>query len=163
MDNELWHGRLSINLQTLHLDVAKHAVFYAEIASLGAELKVEAYRLKANLEIVRAEASAEIRANPSRFGLEKTTEAAIQAALTTHADVIDALNEYQEAQREYDGVSAIVTAFEHRRSMLNNEVQLHAADYWGTTQCVAIGDTEAIKEELVKEIIKRRTGGKDER
>lgn len=156
MDNELWHDRLGINLQNLHLDVAEHAVFYAEIASEGAELKAEVHRLKATLEIVRAEASAEIRVNPAEFGLDKITEAAVQAALNTHAAVIDAQDEYLSAQREYDEVSAVVTAFEHRRSMLNNEVQLHAADYWGTTQCAAIGDTDALREERVKEIIERR-------
>ena len=155
MDTDLWHDRLAINLQNLHLDVAEHAVFYAEIASEGAELKAVAARWKINLDIARAEASAEIRANPAQFGLEKTTEAAIQAALTTHADVLKAQDAYLDAQSEYDEVSAIVTAFEHRRSMLNNEVQLHGADYWGTTQCASV-DPNELREEQIEKIIERR-------
>ena len=151
-----WHDRLAINLQNLHQDVANHAVLYAEIAGTGAELKASAHQAKSQLDLAKAEMSAAIRAQPEKYGVPKVTEASIQAALVVNDRVREAEQEYLDAQCEYESVSVIVTAFEHRRSMLNNEVQLHAADYWGTTQSVPVGSNDDLRDERVKEIIKRR-------
>lgn len=152
---KLWRERLQINLQNLHRDVAEHAAFYAEIAELGARLKSDLHAAKNASDLEQAHVNSEVRLDPEKFGLEKVTESAIQTAVTLDARVRKVKKDVLRAQRDYDMVQVVVTAFEHRRSMLNNEVQLHTSNYWGESQSASVGspeDRDSLRQARKKEI-----------
>jgi len=137
-----WKERLKINIYDLHNDVASQPSYYADVAEVAAELKSDIQLAKGNLDLVKAEVSSDVRANPDKYGLEKTTEGAILIAVTLDERVRAAEDTYAEATRKHDLMQVLVTAFEHRRSMINNEVQLYTNNYWGELQNTTPGGSE---------------------
>lgn len=159
VDSKVWRERLAIHLQNLHGDVATHAAYYAEIAELGAELKAQMHQARAQYDLMKAEVDADIRLDPEKFGLPKVTEAALQAAVIADKRVRTAHKDVLRTQRDSDMVQVLVTAFEHRRSMLNNEVQLYIANYWEQAQAASVGEKEdraALRKERQDAIVRRR-------
>ena len=158
-DSRTWHNRLAINLQNLHRDIAEHPAYYAEIAEIGAEAKAAMHAAKANKDVIDAEVASEIRSNPEKFGLTKVTEASIKEALTMDSRVRSAQSMFLGAQENSEMIAVLVNAFEHRRSMLNNEVQLYIANYWTeNTPVVSSDDKQALREERIDAVRAKRSG-----
>ncbi len=159
IDSELWRERLEINLHDLHTDVARQPAYYAEIAELGAELKANVQQAKLSRDLVKAKVDTQIRSSPATFGLEKVTEGAIQSVLTDSSKMVKAERALLVCQKEHDLVQVLVTAFEHRRSMLNNEVQLYMANYWDERNAMSTVPKEGrerLRKDRTEEIVERR-------
>lgn len=137
-----WKERLGINIYDLHNDVATQPSYYADVAEVAANLKADVQSAKSNLELVKAEVGANVRVSPENYAIVKVTEGAIQIAVTLHERVKEAEAEYAEACYNHDLIQVLVTAFEHRRSMINNEVQLYTNNYWGELQNTTPGGSE---------------------
>jgi hypothetical protein len=148
--------RLEINLHKLHEEAAMQAVYYGEAAQKAADLKGEVHRAKLKLDTVRAEVDAEVRTNPEGFGLSKVTESAISGAVTLDSRVQDAEREHLEAQRANDNAQVMVNALEHRRSMINNEVQLYVSQYWVETNQAEVNTGPVAVEARKRDIDKIR-------
>ena len=160
-----WKERLAINIYDLHNDVATQPSYYADVAEVAAELKAEVQAAKSNLELVKAEINSDVRANPGQYNLDKVTEGAIQTAVTLSGRVKEADAVYALACRQHDMIQVLVTAFEHRRSMINNEVQLYINNYWGELQSTSPGSPEgkrALQQERVVGIKAKRAAKKEE-
>ena len=56
------------------------------------------------------------------------------AAVTADPRVQQAERATIQAQQDADRAAALFNAFEHRRSMLNNEVTLWTSNYWGDVE-----------------------------
>ncbi len=79
--------------------------------------------------------------------------------MTLDERVRTAEDAFAEATRKHDLMQVLVTAFEHRRSMINNEVQLYTNQYWGETQSTAPGGSEgkaALRSEKMRDIRAKR-------
>jgi len=85
---------------------------------------------KQNLDVAKAEADKEIRTNPTKFGLEKTTDAVVTNAILIHPDYKEAYTTYLEAKFEVDIAQSAVNAFEQRKAALENLVRLHGQQYF---------------------------------
>ena len=154
-----WKKRLAINIHDLHNDVATQPSYYADVAEVAAELKAEVQLAKSNLELAKAEINSDARKNPGKHGLDKVTEGAIQTAVTLDEHVIEAQEAYALACHQHNMMEVLVTAFEHRRSMINNEVQLYSNNYWGEMQATAPGSQDGkavMREERMKNIQRKR-------
>lgn len=87
-------------------------------------------RAKAALDVVDAELSLEIRKSPEKHGLEKATEASIQAALEVHSSHRKAVNDLIEARHVMDIAYAASEAIEHKKKALEALVTLSGRDEW---------------------------------
>lgn len=87
---------------------------------------------KAHLDFIFAEMDAKIRKDPAAFGMEKTTEPAIKAAILSSEDYIAAQKEHIEATYAELDARAAVTAMEHRKKALEDLVILHGRSYFAT-------------------------------
>lgn len=85
---------------------------------------------KEALELVKAELDREIRTNPSRFGIEKVTEAVVTAAIISHADYKEASDALISAKFESDIAQGALKAFDARKDALENLVKLHGMQYF---------------------------------
>ena len=96
--------------------------------SVDAREKME--RLKFDLDKYEACLAAQVRKDPSSYGLEKVTESAINQFVASDAQVIK-LNEMLIGLRaEAELLNRMVTALEQRKKALENLVYLNQQDYF---------------------------------
>jgi hypothetical protein len=108
----------------------------------AADAKDEQDRAKARLDVVRAEVGDEIRKDPERFGLEKTTEASIAMAVTLDDRVRKAENDVFDARHKTEILQAVLTALEHRKRALEGLVTLRGQGYFAEPQANTSGARE---------------------
>lgn len=106
-------------------------MFMAEAATLAAKLKAEMRRAKVALEEARASVALAVRKNPTANGLDKVTDKTVDAAVSVAILVKAAKQKVLVTEEAADYMSSIVSALEHRRSMLRGEIDLHNSNYFG--------------------------------
>ena len=131
--NEL-RSFLAVHLAGLHKDAQEQAHLASQAGELAADLRATSKRKKMELDEAKAEADKNIRNDPDKFGLSKTTEKAVELAINLHEDVQAARIDSIEADLDADKASSLANAYEHRKSMLKNEVQLYLGNYWGDVE-----------------------------
>ena len=124
-------ARLTIHLQELHLDAQNQPKDACDAGELAAAAKAAAKRAKIELEETKATVQRDVRANPAMHGIDKPTEGAIAAAVTISKEVKEAERALISLQEVADMAESVANAFEHRRSMLKEEVNLWQNNYWG--------------------------------
>lgn len=122
---------VSINKYRLDEECLSHASIYARYAEAQAEAKTKVSLAKDNLELVKAERGVEIREELAN-GEKKVTEALIAASVLKDEVVLAATNKLRKAEDVYAKLSVSVSAFEHRKSELDNLVKLYCAGYYST-------------------------------
>ncbi len=113
-----------INQPSLMYKYAKHA----------AEMKQQMDDAKEKTEVVKARLDKDVRNDPSKYGLKKITETAIQGAITLMDEYQDVYKDYSDARYEYGVSMAAVNATDQRKSALENLVKLLCASYFAGPQ-----------------------------
>lgn len=108
-----------------------------------AKAKKKVAEAKANLELVHAKCGIKVRKTPRKYGLTKVTEPGIKETILT-------LQEYQDAQQLHidavymkDNLEALVSALDHRKKALENEVTLWSQGYFSTPRLRVDASDEA--------------------
>lgn len=98
--------------------------------SQAAEIAGAKYRkLKDDLEIIKASLYKTTKQKMIEDG-EKVTEGAVNNAIITNKEYMEDLNIMQEAQHDFNMLSAAVKAFDQRKSALENLVKLYLSGYF---------------------------------
>ena len=121
--------KLNIDPYALHTQCAGQAVLFEEAGALASKLRAKSYQAKLNLEAVKAQSALTIRENPDAYSV-KLTEASLGSLVLLDKKVKEAQVVWVNADRLYNECMTLQSAFEHRRSMLNNEVTLFNLNYW---------------------------------
>ncbi len=108
----------------------KHPTNFFKAAEAVAVKRQSLAYAKTNLDRTKAALSLAIRSDPKTFGLEKTTEAVIEAAVLVHGDYGLAIDNYTTVKYELDLLEAVVNAFDHKKRALESLVQLHGMNYF---------------------------------
>lgn len=122
---------ISINKYKLDEECLSHSSLYARYASAQADAKTAVSKAKDNLELVQAERYDAIKEAFDKKGV-KTTIPMMDKAVLSDEEVIKAKNELREAEDVAAKLSVCVSAFEHRKSELDNLVKLYCAGYYST-------------------------------
>jgi len=120
---------LRINKFKLDLECVSHSSHYFRYAEAAQQAKVRVSELEDKLKLVTAEQNINIRNEFINNGV-KFTESVIDAELTKDEKVKAMRERVREAQREAGTLAVAVSAFEHRKSELDNLVRLYIAGYW---------------------------------
>ena len=128
---------------------------YKHYSDRLAEARLEADRAKSALEVVKAETELDIRSNPEKFGLPKSTEATVAAAVVTHNDVRNAVENLHRLNYNVHILEGARTALDHRKKALENLVSLHLAGYYAEPRARGDGDREEV-EEMNKQAARRK-------
>lgn len=120
-----------------------------------ADVRLEVDEAKAELDVVKAEASRSIRDDPDKYGFEKITEAIVAVAINEHTDVIDAVSRLHKLRHQQEVYQAAVNALDHRKRALEKVVDLHGQKYFSSPRTP---DTDAAGEieEAEKDHVRRR-------
>ena len=105
------------DLQSAWLDQAGLYQFWAE-KSADARAAADTARFK--LDKTEAEVSADVRAKPTKYNLEKTTEVSISNAVKMSKEYETAMMEKIETNRKSETLRGVVTALDHRKKALED-------------------------------------------
>lgn len=147
---------LPIDANALDGDCAIHAELLMEAGELHAEAKSTSETAKHNLDVTKADIALKFRTGELKG--EGKTETAIAALVTLYPDVQKREVEYIAAQKLTAKCASLVNAFEHRRSMLGNEVDLFVSSYYHGGEVK--GRNQARNRELLeREVVEKRKEG----
>lgn len=104
-------------------------------------------RAKSDLDLMAAELEHSIRSEPGAYGLEKSTEAAIKAAVLRQPEYKKKQEALHSAKYEHNLSRAAVDALEHRKRALSMLVELWIRDYYADPNRVKDID-ESVKKEI---------------
>jgi len=85
---------------------------------------------KAALELERAMLTRLITANPAEFGLLKSTDSVVSAAVLEQAEYKAALRGFNKAKHFQDVCNVVLKTLDHRKRALENLVELHGMNYF---------------------------------
>ena len=146
--------KLAIDVFDLEGDCANHSTFFLQAARISSLANLLYNRSDLMVKETRAEVATDIRNDPNKYGITKITEGQVDEAVTIHEEVKLAHSLRIQCAEFKNLADALVSAFEHRRSMLNNEVQLKLS---GLSEPEQQAKREMTEREIVrKKIIKRK-------
>ncbi len=105
---------------------------YLQCACNSADAKREVDELKAELDVIEADLSRKIRADPARYGIEKLTEGGLGSTVILQKSYREALKNLQEARYQHDLHQAVVNAMEHKKRSLTLLVELLGLSYYSS-------------------------------
>ena len=146
MSERDYDADLSINPMELDIEWIQQPRKYRYWSELLAEAKRELDRAKAEVPIVHSKLAMQIRKNPTAFSIEKVTESTVEAAINVHADFIEITNRVIDLRYNVDILSSAVTAFEQRKTALENLVKLLGQQYFAAP---------TVPREFTKETLKK--------
>lgn len=119
-----------IDRENLIAEFSQHTRMYGEYALKLADARKHLEERKAKYEIVQAELSLAVRKNPEEFGLEKTTEAMVQAAVVVHETSKIAHTKVINAKHQMDVLQATVTTLDQRKSCIEALLKLLLGEFY---------------------------------
>jgi hypothetical protein len=102
---------------------------YRAAARRLAKARLAESQAKAAVDVVHAEMAKRIRKAPGKFGIDKITEGAIEAEILTSDRYQTALAAHHQATYHAGLCMADVNSLNHRKSALENMVDLTLANY----------------------------------
>jgi hypothetical protein len=115
---------LRISTTNLQSVLDSHSEYFNEVSSMWARVNFFVKRVKQYFDELEAEISIQIRKDPAHFGMDKVTENAITAYLKTDEDLSTLRELRYNAEFCLEELQGLMNAYEHRRSMINNAVDL---------------------------------------
>jgi hypothetical protein len=144
--NDKWNQAITIDPDQLDIQWVKQAALFGEycMEQAGARAKLDA--IKERLDVKVAGLGLKIRANPATFGLDKVTEASVQAVILLDAECAKLREEIAVAQYELEVMGAAVRALDQKKSALENLVRLQGQNYFAGPSVPRDVGAEWIKE-----------------
>lgn len=121
-----------------------------EYCERAADARKRVNEAKDALAVVEAEQKREARLHPSRYGIVKLSNDAVNEAVVLTQPYREASRELIEAQHELELIQASVTALEHKKKALENLVSLWSMSYFSQPR------SEPVDEERLRESRRNR-------
>lgn len=128
--SDKWKQDVEINPDALDVEWVKQASLFGEYCVEQAKARRQVDMLKEGVEVKAAGLGLKIRANPAQFGLDKVTEASVQAVILLDKEYTNHLGLLHDAQYEYEVITAAVRALDQKKSALENLVRLQGQNYF---------------------------------
>lgn len=144
---------LSIDQYSLDDECSLHPNQYYQCAFKASTVNTLYNKMNAYMKELKASIGIKMRKDPTQFGIEKVTENVI----TENVEINDYVTKMNSLMIDCldlkNKMDALVSAFEHRRSMLNNIVQL-------SLNTVTSNANIKAKREDIEKSIERKKGAK---
>jgi hypothetical protein len=114
----------------LDVEACRQAELFFKYAEKSISAKAEVDRMKFALDVLEAKLRSTMMDSPEKFGLSKTTENAITAAVKTHKDYTIAYEAYLKAKEVSSLLDVAREAMEQKKRMIEVLVTLHGQQYF---------------------------------
>jgi hypothetical protein len=121
---------LKVDPNALDIEWIRQPSLYYKYSTQAAEARKEMDASKIRLDVVLAQVQSKIRSNPDKYGLAKSTEAAIEAAVKQDPEVAKAQEDFLESKHNVALLESAVAALDQKKRALENLVSLHLGSYF---------------------------------
>lgn len=125
-------NNFQINPNRLDFELTRQPELFYSYATELAKARNKVAELKAAIEVLKADLAVDIRNDPQAFGLQKVTEAGVEAAIVQQTSHQKALAGYNRAKFEMDIAQVAVDSMEQKGTALGGLVKLHGQSYFAT-------------------------------
>lgn len=146
---------VKINRFNLPEECERHAGLYHQIAEARADTQAELDRMKDELQLHKAEREIKIRAEWNIDTDGKQTESGVAAKLASLDSVLARQEEIRVKTKELAILDAAKSAFEHRKSMLNNLTSLLIGGFYAAPEGGVKDSKSSVKERSVRKRMKK--------
>ena len=119
-----YSGYLEIDIYNLENDCAKHSEYFFAVAKKYSVINALYHNIQVLVKEIEAQVCSNIHNDPEAFGITKLTESQVTEKREQDPGVVGLRKLLNDAGRLKDDMSGLKDAFEHRRSMINNECEL---------------------------------------
>ena len=144
-DKEAAHDVVSIDEHNLARECIRLPRHYLQYAHLAAEARRDIDELKSALEVVESDLKQDMRRNPDKYDLEKTTEKGIDSLVSSQPKYKKALARLQDARNDAEMLQAVVAALEHKKRSLSLLVEMEGRAYYAEPKITPEGKKAVIK------------------
>lgn len=121
---------IEIDPAGLDVEAVRQADLFFKWGELYAKAKAKFDAAQADLEILECKMQMSARTNPDHFGIEKITEAGIQAAVRGHSRFAEAHANMQKLRYRADLLRHAVASMEQKKRMIEVLITLHGQEYF---------------------------------
>lgn len=121
---------ITIDIDALDMEWLNQANVYYKYSREAAEARKEMDDAYHNHKVISADMELQMKSDPDSFGLPKTSEATIEAAVKDAKKVHKARQEFLDAKYRHDVLMSAVRALEMKKEALENLVRLANQDYF---------------------------------
>ena len=121
---------IKINKYKLEDECEKQASTYLYWATKNADAKSDLNDASDSLKLVLSQVDMDLREKWDVVTMGKQTEGSIKAAVENNEKVISAKKRVSDLQRDVNTLSAVVSAFEHRKDELKNLTSLLVGGFY---------------------------------
>lgn len=146
---------VKINRFNLPEECERHAGLYHQIAEARADTQAELDRMKDELQLHKAEREIKIRAEWNIDTDGKQTESGVAAKLASLESVLARQEEIRVKTKELAILDAAKSAFEHRKSMLNNLTSLLIGGFYAAPEGGVKDSKSSDKERSIRKRMKK--------
>lgn len=130
-----YNDLLEIDLFALDLEWQRQPSLYIQVSEKASEAFQKFTELKDFFNVREAEISLEYRLGKkimedSEGKPMKITDKAVDSMLGANSELDDIKKQMREQKKIYDDASALITAIEHKKKALENEVSLYLSGYF---------------------------------
>ncbi len=118
-----------------------------------ADARAEVERAKASRDLVYAELNKDIRSDPVKYDLPKTTESLVESIILIQDKYKLVLEKYISVKHKMDVLTVTVEALDHRKKALENLVRLFEMNYFSEPK-----GPRGLREEEVKDLHRKISG-----
>lgn len=123
---------MAIDPNNLDAECLKQATMASQYGFLLAQLTSDRDHVRRQIKVRRAEVEKEIRNDPEAYGVAKVTEAAVNAAIEAHPDIVLLERELIEKNYEVNVAQVAVDSVSSRKKLLECLIQLWTSSYFST-------------------------------
>ncbi len=135
---------LDIDLTRLDEEWINQPRLFFKYASMFAKITRKEQDAKAERELIKSEIASRMRKNPTKYGLDKATEASINSAMMKQSKYREAQNTLLNLRYDMGVIQAAVRSLDHRKSALERLVSLHGQNYFSTPTARDPNSKEAV-------------------
>lgn len=126
----IFDEEIKINKYKLEEECEKQASIYLYWATKNADAKSDLNDASDSLKLILSQVDMETREKWDVVTMGKQTEGSIKASVENNQKVVDAKKRVSDLQREVNTLSAVVSAFEHRKDELKNLTSLLVGGFY---------------------------------
>jgi len=129
-DNPNYELDVAIDPEALDVEWVRQAETFMRWGKLAADARRRADAVKEELDVLEAKLGLAIRSDPAKYGLEKVTEASVQAVMLTDSTRMTLSQELADARYKLDILTTAVRALDQKKAALENLVRLQGQSYF---------------------------------
>ena len=154
-----YEKEVEINPNALDIEWLQQPSLFLKYSEAAAEARRDLDLAKERLDVIRAQIDKEIREDPEKFGVKKITEAVVSNTIVVQEKYRQVYQEYVDLKYQADLLTRVVSAFDQRKSALENLVRLYGQSYFAGPQeprDLGMEWEKKIKERSAQRKIRRR-------